>query len=53
MMPAIDCIRMEARSERLDRLQCSWHVRYQFCDLFAQITLYAESEPAARSKAVD
>jgi hypothetical protein len=53
MMPVIGGIRMEARSERLDRLQCSWHVRYRFCDLSAEITVYAESEADARAKAVD
>jgi hypothetical protein len=53
MMPVIGGIRMEGRCEKLDRLQCSWHVSYQFCGLSAQITVYAESEAAARTKAVD
>ena len=53
MMPVIDGIRPELRSHGLGRLQCCWHVRYQFCGLSAQITVYAENEAAARAKAID
>jgi hypothetical protein len=34
-------------------MQCCWHVRYQFCGLSAEITVYAEKEDEARAKAVD
>ena len=53
MSPVITGIRPELRSMGLDRLQCCWHVRYQFCELSAEITVYAENEAAARAKAVD
>ena len=53
MMPVITGIRSEPRSRGLDALQCCWHVRYQFCDLSAEITVYAENEDEARAKAVD
>ena len=53
MIPMIDGVRPELRSKGLDRLQCCWHVRYQFCGLSAEITVYAENEAEARAKAVD
>jgi hypothetical protein len=53
MMPIIVGIRPEGRSKGLDRLQCCWHVRYQFCGLSAEITVYAENEAEARAKAID
>jgi hypothetical protein len=36
----------------LYRLQCCWHVGYQFCGLSAEIAVYAENEVEARAKAV-
>jgi hypothetical protein len=53
MLPVITSIKPELRSKGLDRRQCCWHVSYQFCDLSAEITVYAESEADARAKAVD
>jgi hypothetical protein len=53
MLPVINGIRPEPRSKGLDRLQCAWHVRYQFCGLWAQITVYAKNEAEARAKAVE
>jgi hypothetical protein len=53
MMPAIDSVRPEVRSEGLDHLRCSWHVGYQFCGMSAEITVHAENEADARAKAVD
>ncbi len=50
MMPAIDGVRMEARSKGLERC---WHVRYQFCGLFAEITVYAVNEDEACARALD
>ncbi len=50
MMPAIDGARMEARSKGLERC---WDVRYQFCDLFAEITVYAVNEDEACARALD
>jgi hypothetical protein len=50
MMPVIIGTRPELRSHPLQRC---WHVRYQFCDLSAEITVYAENEAEARSKAID
>ncbi len=52
-MPVIIGIRPEKRSKGLDRLQCCWHVSYQFCSLSAEIAVYAENEAQARAKAVD
>jgi hypothetical protein len=46
-------VRPEAHSTGPDRLQCSWHVGYQFCGLSAQITVHAESEADARANAID
>jgi hypothetical protein len=53
MPPLITSIKPELRSKGLDRRQCCWHVSYQFCDLSAEITVYAENEADARAKAVD
>jgi hypothetical protein len=53
MMPVIIDVRPEQRSHGLDRLQCCWHVRYQFRGLSAEITVNAEDEAEARAKAVD
>ena len=53
MKPVIDGIRPKGRSKELDRRQCNWHVRYQFCGLSAEITVYAENEAEAHAKAVD
>ena len=53
MPPVITSVKPELRSKGLDRRQCCWHVGYQFCDLSAEITVYAESETDARAKAVD
>jgi hypothetical protein len=51
MMPVIITgTRLEPRSKSADHC---WHVRYQFCDLSAEITVYAENEADARAKAVD
>jgi hypothetical protein len=47
MLPVIVAVRSELRSKGLDRLQCCWHVRYQFCGLSAEITVYAENEADA------
>ena len=43
-------VRPEQRSHGLDRLQCCWHVRYQFCGLLAEITVNAEDEAEARGR---
>ena len=51
MMPP--SIKPELRSKGLDRRQCCCHVSYRFCDLSAEITVYAENETEARAKAVD
>jgi len=51
--PVIIGARAEPRSEVIDRRQCAWHVRYQFCGLSAEITVHAESEVEARAKAAD
>jgi hypothetical protein len=53
MSPVVIEARPELRSKGLDRLQCRWHVRYQFCDLSAEITVYAENEAKARTKAIN
>jgi hypothetical protein len=53
MVPVIEDIRPELRSNGLDRRQCCWYVRYRFCDLSAEIALYAENEADARARAVD
>ena len=50
MTPVITGTRPELRSKSADHC---WHVRYQFCDLSAEITVYAENEAEARTKAVD
>jgi hypothetical protein len=50
MMPTIVSVRPELRSHPPRR---SWHVRYQFCDLSAEITVYAENEADAQAKAAD
>jgi hypothetical protein len=52
MPPVITSIKSELRSKGLDRRQCCWHVSYQFCDLSAEITVYAENEADARAQAV-
>jgi len=52
-MPFIVGIRPEKRSKGLDRLQCCWHVLYQFCGLSAEIIVHAQSEAEARVNAVD
>ena len=44
MPPVITSIKFELRSKGLDRRQCCWHVSYQFCDLSAEISVYAENE---------
>jgi hypothetical protein len=49
MPPLITSTKPELRSKRLDRRQCCWHVSYQFCDLSAEITVYAENEADARA----
>ena len=41
---------MPPRSNSADH---RWHVCYQFCDLSAEITVYAENEVDARAKAID
>ena len=41
---------MPTRSNSADHC---WHVCYQFCDLSAEITVYAENEVDARAKAID
>jgi hypothetical protein len=53
MPPLITSIKPDLRSKGLDRRQCCWHVGYQFCDLSAEIIVYAENEADARAKAVD
>jgi hypothetical protein len=53
MLPVIVAVRPELRSKGLDRLQCCWHVRYQFCGLSAEIAVYAENEADPRAKAID
>jgi hypothetical protein len=53
MSPVIIAVRPELRSKGLDRRQRCWHVLYQFCDLPAEITVYAENEAAARANAID
>lgn len=45
--------RPELRSKGLDRPDACWHVRYRFCDLSAEIIVYAGDEADARVKAVD
>ena len=50
MTPVITGTRREPRSNSADHC---WHVCYQFCDLSAEITVYAENEAEARAKAVD
>jgi hypothetical protein len=52
MPPVITSIKSELRSKGLDRRQCCWHVSHQFCDLSAEITVYAENEADARAQAV-
>ena len=52
MPPVITSIKFELRSKGLDRRQCCWHVSYQFCDLSAEISVYAENEAEARAQAV-
>ena len=52
MLPVITSINPELRSNGLDRRKCCWHVSYQFCDLSAEIAVYAENEAEARAKAV-
>ncbi len=32
-------------AERIGPSQCCWHVGYQFCDLSAEISVYAENDP--------
>ena len=51
MMPIVISTRLELRSHPPP--QRCWHVRYQFCSLSAEITVYAENEAEARAKAVD
>ena len=51
MLPVITSIKPELRSKGLDRRRCCWHVSYQFCDLSAEITVYAESEADAQAGA--
>jgi hypothetical protein len=46
----ITVTRLEPHSKSADHC---WHVRYQFCDLSAEITVHAENEAEARAKAVD
>jgi hypothetical protein len=53
MMPVITEIKPGLRSKDLDRLQCSWRVGYQFCGLWAEVTVYAKDQTDARAKAVD
>ena len=54
MVPVITGTRPELHSKRLDRPQWRcWHVRYEFCGLSAEITVYAENEAKARAEAVD
>jgi len=50
MTPVITGTRREPRSNSADNC---WHVCYQFCDLSAEITVYAENEADARVKAID
>jgi hypothetical protein len=50
MIPVITGTRREPRSNSADHC---WHVCYQFCDLSAEITVYAENEVDARAKAID
>ena len=52
MPPVITSIKPELRSKGLDRRQCGWHVSYRFCGLSAEITVNAENEAEARTKAV-
>ena len=52
MVPVIEDFRPELRFNGLDRRQCYWHVRYRFCDLSAEIAVYAENEAQARAQAV-
>ena len=44
LMLVIDGIRPVCGSRELDRLQCCWHVGYQFCGLSAEITVSAENK---------
>ena len=44
MPPVITSIIPNRRSKGLDRRGCSWHVSYQFCDLSADIAVYAENK---------
>ena len=53
MLPVIDGVRPEPRSEMIDRVRRAWHVLYQFCGLSAEITVQAENEAEARAKAAD
>ena len=52
-IPVITGMTQEPRSKASDRQQCCWHVRYQFCDLSAEITVYANNEVDARTEATD
>jgi hypothetical protein len=53
MLPVIDGVRPEPRSEVIDHVRRARHVRYQFCGLSAEITVQAENEAEARAKAAD
>ena len=50
MTPVITGTRLEPRSNSADHC---WHVCYQFCGLSAEITVHADNEADARSKAAD
>ena len=52
MTAAITDVKRELRSKQLGDLRC-WHVGYNFCDLCAEIIVYAENEADARAKAVE
>jgi hypothetical protein len=52
MTATITDVKCDLRSKQLGDLRC-WHVGYNFCDLFAEIIVYADNEADARAKAVD
>ena len=52
MTAVITAVRLERRSKGLNDLRC-WHVRYRFCGVSAEITVYAHDETEARAKAVN
>ena len=52
MTAAITDVKCELRSKQLGDLRC-WHVGYKFCDLLAEVIVYADNEADARTEAID